>query len=121
MEMFLENSEDLCSIKIENETTHMATLQTGIRCCIEGPVTTVEPSHCRNVDSTRLVHPVIHTYHPDITEPNKFHHQDMIQPNNFIAPNDKDQNIDQTKINTIFNVQASQKLGPQVLRFLPYF
>ena len=72
MEILSRNSEVLCSLSIEINTTDKATLPTGKTGCIETSNTTVKPSHYRIKDSNTLIYSAFHTYHSDITEPTFF-------------------------------------------------
>ena len=57
---------------------------------IEITNTTVEPSHYKIKDLNTLIHSVVHTYHPEITEPIKVHYQKMKQFENFFEVSLKD-------------------------------
>ena len=53
---------------MKNNTTHLATLPFGMKGYVKLPITTVKsPLYRYNVLNT-LIHSVVHTQHPDITE-----------------------------------------------------
>ena len=62
-----DKSKDSCS-KVQNFTSHPATLPRGIIGYIEIPITQTTPPHYR-VHATSLIHSVIYAYHPDTTTP----------------------------------------------------
>ena len=62
-----DKSKDSCSTIIQNFTSHPATLPRGIIGYIEIPITQTTPPHCRIHDVNRLIHSVMHAYHPDTT------------------------------------------------------
>ena len=55
-------------------TVHMASLPTGILGYIELPITTVKPCLYKFFDIRTLIHPVVHTYHPQRFEPINVHY-----------------------------------------------
>ena len=61
---------------------HKATLATGIKRFNEIPFTSAKPSRYRINELITLVHSVVHTYHPEKTEPKNVVYQDMKQINN---------------------------------------
>ena len=63
---------------------------------------------------------VVHTHHPEITEPINVACQDMKQINNFFEVSHIDLFKDPTLNNTVCNVQPSQKSAPRVFPPLPY-
>ena len=69
IEVFTQDTPDTCSTIIGNSTTHNATLPTGHIGYIEVPITKEKLKHYQVNDINSLVHSVVHTYHPDITEP----------------------------------------------------
>ena len=79
MKILPENPGSNCSVLVRKDTSHMATLPTGLIDYIEIPFTTVRPLHYRVKDINTLIHTVIHTYHPDIIGPVVNHYQDMTQ------------------------------------------
>ena len=90
----------------------MATLLTGLLGYIEIAITTVRPLRYRVKDINILIHTVIHTYHPDITEPAVHHYQDMTQNTASFELNQIDlYNIDTQSIPLVHNVQPSEKLS----------
>ena len=78
-EFLPEKPGSYCSVLVRNNTSDVTTLLTGLIGYIEIPITTVRPLHYQVKDINTLIHTVIHTYHPDITEPVKNHYQDMTQ------------------------------------------
>ena len=76
MESLLKSLGNSCTVKIKNNTMPMATLPTGMTRYIENPITTKKPSPNRIEDSNTLIHSVVHTYRPGITEPIIFHYHD---------------------------------------------
>ena len=60
---------------------HMAAFPTGIIGYVENPVTAVKPSQNRPKHLTTMVVSVVHTYHPEKTEPMNFNYQDKIRIN----------------------------------------
>ena len=118
MEKLPKNFENSFSVLITNETTHIATLPTWIKRYIENPITTVKPPHYRIFDLNILMHSVFHTYHPDITEPNKVHYQSMNQTKNSADVSHIGLYRDPTINNTICHIQPSQKVVPRVFPLL---
>ena len=59
----------------------MATLAIGITGYIEIPIKTVKPSFLRFFDIYSLIQSAVHTYHPQIIEPNYVHYPEMKQMN----------------------------------------
>ena len=80
----------------------------------------MKPHHYRNNVSNTLIHSVVHTYNPDISEPIKAHNQDMEQTNNYFGMNHIDLYKDHKTNKTVFEVQPSQKWAPRVFPILPY-
>ena len=59
---------------------HTATLQTGVIIGYnEIPILTVKPFHQRINDIKTLIQSIVHTEHPDKTEPNLVHYQEQKQ------------------------------------------
>ena len=85
---------------------------------IKNPITTVKPSHYRFTVSDTLIRSVVHTYHPEITEPNIVYHQYMKQRNNKFGVNQIDLHKFSLLNNTVCNVQLSQKSAPRVFSLL---
>ena len=83
---------------------HMTTVPTATIGFKETPITTVKPTRCRNIDSNTLIHSVIHTYHPERTEPTNVHCQNMQQLNNSFELNHSDLNNYSTFNKTACNV-----------------
>ena len=73
----------LCSVINKSDTLNLPTLSAGIMGYTEIPITPVKPSHYRIDDSTTLIHWVVRTYHPVITEPNFVQYQDIKQIKKF--------------------------------------
>ena len=97
----------------------MATLPTGIIGYIEIPITTAKPPLYRiNVLNT-LIHSVVQTYHPELTEPINVQYQDMARTNICFEVNDIDLFKDPIFNNTLCDVQLSQKSALPVLLHLP--
>ena len=87
----------------------------------KNPFTTVKPPLYRNNYLNTLIHSLVHTYHPDITERNKVDYTDVEQTNNFFEMNHIDlYKFIMTNI-TVYSVQNTQKLDPRVILPLPYF
>ena len=63
--------QNTCSSLIQNFTSNIATLSKGNIGYIEIPVTIVKPPYYQVNDVNTLIHSIIHTYHPDLTEPQK--------------------------------------------------
>ena len=66
-----DKNKDSCSTVIQNFTSHPATLPRGIIGYIEIPIIQTTPPYYRVQDVNSLIHSVIHTYHPDTTNPIK--------------------------------------------------
>ena len=81
MQLLSRNSEIFLSVIIKNNAIHIATPPAGTVGYTEIPITIVKPSHYRNSDLNKLIHSVVHTYHPEITEPTNVHYQGMEQIN----------------------------------------
>ena len=58
-------NKDSCSIKIQNFTSHPATLPRGIIGYIEIHITQTTPPHYRVQDINSLIHSVTHAHHPE--------------------------------------------------------
>ena len=74
---------------------------------IEILVITVKPLHYRNIDLKTLIPLVLHTYHPEKTELNIVHSQDLIQTNTFFEMHNTDCCKKQLIDKTICEVQPS--------------
>ena len=68
IEVVKDDKPDTCAQIIQNSTNHVATLPTGHIGYIEVPNTNEKPKYYQVKDINTLIHIVIHTYHPDITE-----------------------------------------------------
>ena len=66
-----DKEQNTCSSLIQNFTSNIATLPKGNIGYIEIPVTIEKPPYYQVNDVNTLIHSIIHTYHPDITEPQK--------------------------------------------------
>ena len=66
-----DKNKDSCSTVIQNITSHPATLPPGIIGYIQIPIIQTTPPYYRIQDVNSLIHSVIHTYHPDTTNPIK--------------------------------------------------
>ena len=91
---------------------HMATLPTRTIGYTAIPITNVKPSHSRNIDLNILILPVVHTYHPEITEPIDVLYQILKQINIAFEVNQIDLHNDPKLNKTVCNVQPSQKPAP---------
>ena len=81
----------------------------------------MKPLLYRNIYLNTLIHSLVHTYHPDITERNKVDYTDVEQTNNFFEMNHIDlYEVIMTNI-TVYGVQYTQKLYPRVFLPLPYW
>ena len=60
--------EDSRSFSIKKDNTHLATLPVGRLGYVETLITTVKPSRYRFIDSNRLIHSIVQSCLPDITE-----------------------------------------------------
>ena len=58
-----------CSVIMQNITHHSATLTPGYIGYIEFPTTNIKPSHYKVNDINSLINTVLHSYHPDLSEP----------------------------------------------------
>ena len=108
--------QNTCSSLIQNFTSNIATIPKGNIGYIEIPVTIEKPPYYQVNDVNTLIHSIIHTYHPDLTEPQKpseyicmdiqQQNYNSIQPHiNRIHINDKTFNIPVTPV--IQNVQPT--------------
>ena len=68
----------------------------------------MKPSLYRIIDLKTLIHLVVHTYHPEITEPINVHYQDMKQINSSLEVNHIDLDKDPALNNSVCNVEPSQ-------------
>ena len=66
----------MCSVLIEINTMHIATLLSGRMGQIKNPILTVKPYFCRVIALKILNTSVDCTYHTDVTEPFKLHYLD---------------------------------------------
>ena len=77
IEIFTDKKPDICKTIIQNTSKHIATLPPGNIEYIEVPITNEKPKFYQVNDINSLIHNVIHTYHPDITEP--------VPPTNYVV------------------------------------
>ena len=82
-----KKSEVSCPVFQKKVTTHMATLPTGIKVCIQNTFITVKPSRYRINNLNTMIHSVVHYYYPDKTEANNVPSQVLIQSNNCLELN----------------------------------
>ena len=120
VEIISKISEVSCSILIENSTLHLAAFLTARKRFIWIPVTTLKPPYLRIIDLNTLNHSVVHTYHPELTEQNTAHYQDMTQRNTHFQANEIDLHKDLSLNKTACRIQPSQNLAPRVLSPLRY-
>ena len=76
METLSKKSEESCLASNKFFTTHMATFPTATLGFLESSITTVKLPRYRINDLCTLIHSVVSTYHPGITEPFIVHYQD---------------------------------------------
>ena len=118
MEILPENPGKCCI----GNTSHMAAFPTGLFGYIEIPLATVRPLHYRVKHINTPIHTVIHTYHPDITEPVLDHYQDMTYNTANFELNQTEllNNSNIQSIPLIPNVQPSDKLARRTFPTPPY-
>ena len=86
---------------IFNTKFHFSKLPKGNIGYIEIPVTIEKPSYYQVNDVNTLIHSIIHTYHPDITEPQK--------PSEYVCMDIQQQNFEQKIQPHINRIQINEK------------
>ena len=77
MELLSKNSGDSYPVLIGNIFTHIVILPIGILGYIEVPISSVKQPLYQIDDFNKLIQEVVHSYHPDTTEPINVQYQDM--------------------------------------------
>ena len=106
-EILSKNSENSCSLITKVFTLHNITLPTGKTGSSEFRVTPVKASLYRINDSITLIHSVVYTCHPEITQPIEVHYLDMKQINKWFEVIVVDLYKDANFNNTVGNVEPS--------------
>ena len=109
-----------CTVFIKNKTNSHATLPQGLIGYIEIPTTNTKPSYYRVYDVNTLVHSLVHSYCPDITEP-------VPPPRNQSLPSSIKVTPDTFTVNTlqpstpVNNKFTPPPYSPETLKFINKF
>ena len=115
IEVFTDDTPDICSKIIQISTNHIATLPKGHIGYIEVPITNEQPKYYQVNDINSLVQNVPLTYHPDITEPIPLSNynsptQDISSATNHFSLHQiymTSHTLHDTPLSNIYNVQPS--------------